>query len=97
MVLDLPFYIHQVKEFNEKFSLPLNNTKSVFVEQPSNEKTISLARYPVKNVIFKNTKAPTSVGANVSTILGHFQKRLTAFYTYFLVFCMNKNGPTHSK
>ena len=32
------FLHHQVKEFNEKFSLPLNTIKSVFVEQPSNEK-----------------------------------------------------------
>ena len=27
-----------IKEFNEKFSLPLNSIKSVFVEQPENEK-----------------------------------------------------------
>ena len=27
-----------IKEFNEKFALPINNIKSVFVEQPENEK-----------------------------------------------------------
>lgn len=27
-----------IKEFNEKFALPINNTKSVFVKQPDNEK-----------------------------------------------------------
>ena len=27
-----------IKEFNEKFALPVHNTKSVFVEQPENEK-----------------------------------------------------------
>lgn len=33
------FLHHHVKEFNEKFSLPLNHIKSAFETQPSNEKT----------------------------------------------------------
>lgn len=32
------FLNSHIKEFNERFSLPLNGIKSVFVEQPSNEK-----------------------------------------------------------
>ena len=32
------FLNYYIKEFNEKFSLPLNGIKSVFVEQPENEK-----------------------------------------------------------
>lgn len=32
------FLHHYIKEFNEKFALPLNHIKSVFEEQPENEK-----------------------------------------------------------
>lgn len=38
----------------------------------------------MKNVTFKNMKAPTDVGANVSLILGHFQKCLTASIEFSL-------------
>ena len=36
------FLNSQIKEFNEKFSLPLNGIKSVFVEQPENKSSPSL-------------------------------------------------------
>ena len=39
-----------------------------------------------QNIKIKHSKAPSFAGANVSLILGHFQKCLTETFPYFSIF-----------